>query len=89
MKLIKFFAVIIVGLIITNVTLTNHAVDQAVVVSELSSQIAELDHANTLLKAEIAQAGSLTKLTEKIEAAGYLPNPKTVALPALSSVASR
>ena len=89
MKLVKLLSIVIVGLILTNVTLTNRAVDQSVVVSDLTRQIAELDHSNALQNARIAEVGSLTALSEAIEAAGFIASPKIVSLPTISSVASR
>lgn len=89
MKLIKFLFLVIVALILTNVTLTNLAVDQSVTVTALNQDIAELNHDNTLLNAAIAEAGSLTALRERIAEAGYVENPAIVALPATSAVAAR
>lgn len=89
MKLIKLLAVVIVGLIVTNVTLTNRAVDQAVTVSELSAEITALDHDNTILNAEIAELGSLSTIAGGIEAAGFVDSPKVVSLQSGSSLASR
>jgi hypothetical protein len=89
MKLVKIFSLLIVGLIITNVTLTNRAVDQSVTVSEYSREIENLDHSNTLLNAQIADLGSLTKLREGIEAAGFVSSPAVVSLGGTASVASR
>jgi hypothetical protein len=89
MKLVKLLSLIIVTLVLTNVTLTNHAVDQSVTVSGLNSQITELEHNNTLLSVKISEAGSLTKLRAGIEAAGFVTSPTIVSLSAPTSVASR
>lgn len=88
MKLIKLLSAIIVLLIVTNVTLTNHAVDQATVVSRLSADISALGKANTLLRASLADLGSLTRLTGDIAAAGFVESPQVVTLPTPASVAS-
>jgi hypothetical protein len=89
MKLVKLLSLVIVGLVLTNVTLTNHAVDQSVTVSGLNNQIAELEHDNTLLSVKISESGSLTKLRAQIEEAGFTTSPSVVSLPGSTSVASR
>jgi hypothetical protein len=89
MKLVKALALVIVALVITNVTLTNRAVDQSVTVSTYNEEIETLNHENALLNAAIAEAGSLTKLRVLIENAGFIESPKVVSLQATSSVASR
>ena len=89
MKLVKILSLVIVALVITNVTLTNRAVDQSVTVSDYSREIENLNHENALLNAAIAEAGSLTKLRVLIEEAGFVGSSNVVALPTISSVASR
>lgn len=90
MKLIKFLFVIIVALVITNVTLTNRNVDEGVIVANLGREIASLQNDNTILKSQVAAAGALGSLTQKIAEAGFVvTSPVVVALPSTSSVASR
>ncbi|MFZ2199792.1 MAG: hypothetical protein WAV40_03315 [Microgenomates group bacterium] len=89
MKLIKFFCFIIVVLVIGNVTLTNRSVDESLVVANLSRDISALQNENTILKSEVASAGSIVELSSKIEAAGFISSGKVAALPSVSSVASR
>ena len=89
MKLIKFLFVVIVTLVIGNVTLTNRTVDESIVVADLTAEIEELQNANTIAKAQVAATGSLSALTPRIEAAGFIESPKIVAVPTPSSVALR
>lgn len=89
MKLIKLLSVIIVTLVITNVTLSNRAVDQSETVTKLSQEIARLDHENTLLSVSIAEAGSLAKLRKAIDEAGFVASRDVVALGTPAAVASR
>lgn len=89
MKLIKALSAIITLLVIANVTLTNRSVDEGVVVANLTKDISTLQNQNTILKAEVAEAGSLDSLSVKIAEAGFVESPKVVALTTVSSVASR
>lgn len=89
MKLIKALFVVIVALVIGNVTLANKSVDESLVVSDLSSEIATLQNENTILKASVASAGSLGNLSLKIEEAGFVSSPKIAALETTAAVASR
>lgn len=89
MKLIKALFVIIVVLVVGSVTLTNRSVDESIVVSNLTKEINALQSQNTILRATVAAAGSLGSLTTKLSDAGFVESPKVVALPTISSVASR
>lgn len=89
MKLIKALFVIIIVLVIGNVTLTNRTVDEGVVVANLSNEITRLQNENTIMKAQIAQAGSLGSLSEKIAEAGFVESAKVATLQSATSVASR
>ncbi len=89
MRLIKFLSLIIVTLVICNVTLTNRSVDEGVVVSNLTREIAELQNQNTILKSQIAISGSIGSLTAKLEESGYVSAAKIVTISQPSSVASR
>lgn len=89
MKLIKFLFVIIVGLVITNVTLTNRTVDESIMVANLNREISILQDQNTILASTVAEAGSLGNLTAKLTEAGYTESPKVVSLGGVASVASR
>ena len=89
MKLIKFLFAVIVALVIANVTLTNRSVDESVVVAGLTRDIAKLQNDNTILKSQVASAGSLSKISDKIAQAGFVESPKVVTIGVPSSVASR
>ena len=89
MKLIKILFIVIIGLVITNVTLTNRTVDEGVVVSNLSKEISSLRDQNTILASQVAELGSLSAISTKLESAGYVETPKVVSLTGSSSVASR
>lgn len=89
MKLIKALSAVIVLLVIANVTLTNRSVDEGVVVANLTKDIAELQNQNTILRATVAEAGSLDALSERIAEAGFVDSPKVVSLSTPTSVASR
>jgi hypothetical protein len=89
MKIIKLLSFVIVALVIANVTLTNKSVDESLVVSNLSRDIAILENENTILKAEVASAGSIKELSARIEAAGFVSTGNIASLPSVSNVASR
>jgi hypothetical protein len=89
MKLIKFLFVIIVGLVIANVTLTNAAVDESIIVANLTDDIADLQNANTIAAAQSAAAGSLGSLTARIHEAGFVAAPTLVSVETPSPVALR
>jgi len=90
MKLIKFLFAIIVILVIANVTLTNRSVDEGVVVADLTRDIATLQNDNTILKSQVAAAGSIGSLTAKLAEAGFTESSAKIAsLSTVSSVASR
>jgi hypothetical protein len=89
MKIIKFLSFIIVALVLGNVTLTNRSLDESLVVSNLSRDIATLQNENTILKAEVASAGSIKQLSARIEAAGFVSTGNIASLPSVSNVASR
>ena len=89
MKIIKLLSFIIVALVIGNVTLTNRSVDESLIVSNLSRDIAILQNENTILKAEVASSGSIKELSSRIEAAGFVSTANIASLPSVSNVASR
>lgn len=89
MKLIKILFIVIIGLVITNVTLTNRTVDEGVVVSNLTKEISSLRDQNTILASQVAELGSLSSVSAKLEASGYVETPKIVSLTGSTSVASR
>lgn len=89
MKLIKALFAVIVMLVIGNVTLANRSVDESLVVSDLSSEIAALQNENTILKSVVASAGSIGSLSTKIEEAGFVATPKIAAVQGTLQVASR
>jgi hypothetical protein len=89
MKLIKALFAVIVVLVIGNVTVANRSVDESLVVSDLSAEIAALQNENTILKSSVATAGSIGTLSAKIEEAGFISTPKIAAVETGSSVASR
>jgi hypothetical protein len=81
--------VIIAGLVVTSVTLSNHSLDDSQRVSDLSVEIIELEKSNTIIRASIADAGSLTKLSNRVEELGFVEVPKVVSLGAVGPVALR
>ena len=89
MKLIKALFVLIIALVIMSVTLTNRSVDEGVVVAKLNQEITSLQNQNTILRAQVALAGSLNSVSTKIVEAGFVESATTVALKTSSSVASR
>lgn len=89
MKLIKLLFVVIVALVIGNVTLTNTAVDEGVVVARLTQEIAQLENDNTIMAATVATSGSLGNLSAQLESLGFVDSPAVVAIPTPASVASR
>jgi|GEM_PF-2853890 len=89
MKLIKFLSFIIIALVIGNVTLTNASVDDRLVVASLSQEISSLENAITILRSQVAQAGSIKNITSRLEAMGFTDTPKVASLPLVSAVASR
>lgn len=89
MKLIKLLFVVIVALVVTNVTYANRGVDESIVVADLSREIAVMQNQNTILKAQVAQAGAIGNLSTKLAEAGFVESPKVVNLSSTSSVASR
>lgn len=90
MKLIKLLFVFIVGLVLTNVTLTNRSLDQSLQMSELSAEIQSLTKEVSILEAQLASKGSLTAQEIKIKELGFLPPSQIIAVGAQpSSVALR
>lgn len=89
MKIIKLLSFVIVALVIANVTLTNKSVDESLVVSNLSRDIAAIQNENMILKAEVASAGSIKELSPRIQAAGFESTLNIASLPSVSNVASR
>lgn len=89
MKLIKVLFAVIVALVIGNVTLTNTAVDEGVVVARLTEEIAQIENDNTIMAATVAASGSLGSLSTQLESAGFVESSKVVAIPTPASVASR
>lgn len=89
MKLIKALFGLIVVLVIASVTLTNRTLDESLVVANLDKEISALQNQNTILRAQVAAAGSLTVLSPKIVEAGFVESSNTLSLSSVSSVALR
>lgn len=89
MRLVKLLGLAIVLLGLYSVTLSNHSLDDSVVVADLNHEISSLAHANDVLRAKIASRGSLTAAAEEIEAKGYTSPDAIATLSAPSEVASR
>lgn len=89
MKLIKLLFIVIVGLVIANVTLTNRTIDEGVTVANLSREISTLHDQNTIMKATVASAGSLGNLSTKLIEVGFVEPTNVVSLSITSNVASR
>ena len=84
MKAVIALSGVIVTLVLVSVTITNRSVDDSQVVADLNSQITALARENTILQASVADAGSLTALSDKITAAGF-SDAKTIAALAVPS----
>ncbi len=77
-KLSKLLLLLIFGLAITNLIITNAFTGHGRLVSDLEQDIISLKHENLRLELQLAQATSLTNLTPRLKAAGF-QTPKTVA----------
>jgi len=89
MKIVKLLFAVIAILLVANVVIANNAVDESLVVTKVSQEIATLSEENMQLRQEVARAGSLSQLQEKILALGFVENPKVVSLSTTSSLALR
>lgn len=89
MKLIKIFFTLIIALVIGSVTLTNRTLDESLVVANLDKEITALQNQNTILRSQVAVAGSLGTLSPKIAQAGFVESSNTLSLSSVSSVALR
>lgn len=89
MKLVKTLFAVITVLVIANVTLTNRNVDESLVVSDLVKEISTLQNSNTILASQVAAAGSIGALSEKIKESGFVDSTRIVSLSNTSSVALR
>lgn len=89
MKLLKLLSFVIVLLVVTNITLSNHSLDDSKKLSDLNSEVNALTHEITILRSTLAEAGSLSAISGKVEAAGFTDTPKVVSLSVGYSVASR
>lgn len=89
MKLIKALFVVIIALVIGNVTLANRSVDEGILVSDLTNEINSLQNQNTILRSDVASAGSLSSMATRIEEAGFVVTPKIASVQTGASVASR
>lgn len=89
MRLIKLLFAIIVVLLIGNVAVANTAVDESIVVKNVSAEIEALTQQNLALKQQIAQAGALTRVETHLEAMGFVESPKVMTLGGVSNVALR
>lgn len=89
MKLIKALFAVIVILVVISVTLTNRSVDESVIVADLTRDIASLQNENTILRAQVASAGSIGNLSVKLQEAGFVESAKVASLSPVVAVASR
>jgi len=89
MKTLKILGFLIVLLVITSVTFSNHSLDDSELVKGLSKDISSLEHANTILRSEVARRGSLSASLDKIEAAGFTVPEQVATLSSPGQVASR
>lgn len=87
MKLIKLLCAVIAILGLTSVTFSNHSLDDSQKVADLSAEIAALEKSNKVLVATVADAGSLTKLAEKIETMGFVAPEKVASINGSAAVA--
>jgi len=89
MKLIKLLSLVIASLLIGNVIVANTAVDESVTVKTMSAEIQALTEQNQGLKQQIASTGSLTAISNRVEALGFVETPKVMAVTVSSTVALR
>lgn len=89
MKLIKLLALAIITLVIGSVTVSNRSVDESLIVADLTQQITSLQNKNTILRAEVASAGALAQINDKIREAGFVSTPTVAALHTAATVALR
>lgn len=89
MKLVKLLFIVIAALLIGNVIVANSAVDESVSVKTISAEIENLTQQNIVLKQDIAQAGSLTKIASRVEELGFVDTPKVMTVNNTSNVALR
>ena len=89
MKIVKLLFVVIAALVVTSVTYSNHSLDDSQKVADLSSEITSLEKENVILRSQIADAGSLTKIASKVEEMGFVPAEVVVSIDAPLNVASR
>lgn len=89
MKLVKLLAIFIVALVVSSVTLSNHSLDDSDRVADLNRELEVLEHQNTILRAELAEVGSLTQVASRIEELGFVENPPVVTLTIPGNVALR
>lgn len=88
MKIVKILSVVIFMLLALNIYVANHAVDESIVVADLTTEIQELTKENLLLRQNVAKASSLTLLESKIRESGFI-DAKNVAYISTSNIASR
>ncbi len=89
MKLIKVLSLLIIILVITNVTLTNRTLDEGVVISNLTNDLTSLQNQNTIMRSQVALAGSIGGLTTKLSESGFVASPDIIPLPTAPSLATR
>jgi len=89
LKTIKLLGITILLLVLTNITLANFALDDSAVVSDLTSEITSLKHANVILNSEVATRGSLTLAIQRVEEQGFIAAPTVATLARPGVVALR
>lgn len=89
MKLVKILGVLITLLVITNVVLSNRSVDLVQSLQETESTVATLEKDVTVIKYQVTQVGSLTKIAESARAQGYIDSTHVAAVTLPGLTASR
>lgn len=89
MKLIKLLFVVIALLLVGNVVVANQAVDESVTVKAISADISALTAQNQSLRSQVAAAGSLSHIAERVTELGFVETPQIVSLVPTSTVALR
>lgn len=89
MKLAKLMWVAIVFLVVTNVVLSNRSVDLVHDLQETERLITVLEKEVAVIKFQVSQAGSLTKIAQSAREQGYIDTTHVAAITLPGLTASR
>ena len=87
MKLVTLLGIIIAVLVVTSVTLSNRTVDTSYSLREVEASVTQLSKEVAVLRDQVAETGSLTRIAQRAREAGYIEAGKiaVVELPALTA----